>query len=358
MGIRRNAARLSPSEKRRFVDAVVTLKNTIRPGRTLSIYDEFVAIHVASTTLVGAAPGVDISLGATGNNAHRGSGFLPWHREFLRRFERELEAVDPSVSIPYFNWGFGDGRRPSDPWEIDSIFTDDFMGPGGSGAAGPGGARVVTTGFMAPTPTPLNSAGWRVVPELSMHAFPGVPMDELMARDHAYGTSLVRNPNLTNSNLPAVTAFSNLRTILSNNSYNIFREALESQPHDEIHWRFIGGNMSQMTSPEDPIFWLHHAQVDRLWAIWQSSYGHNQRSDYQVHSLSPGRPPSDLIGHRLTDRIWPWDGGRSLPHAAIRPLLPSFPAADIRTVEMVLDTRNLGYSYDPSEIPPRPREGH
>jgi tyrosinase len=24
------------------------------------------------------------------------------------------------------------------------------------------------------------------------------------------------------------------------------------------------------TSPADPLFWLHHAQVDRLWSLWQA----------------------------------------------------------------------------------------
>jgi tyrosinase len=25
-------------------------------------------------------------------------------------------------------------------------------------------------------------------------------------------------------------------------------------------------------SPNDPIFWLHHSMIDKLWSEWQSSY--------------------------------------------------------------------------------------
>ena len=36
--------------------------------------------------------------------AHHSSVFLPWHREFLRRFELELRVYDPRVTIPYWDW--------------------------------------------------------------------------------------------------------------------------------------------------------------------------------------------------------------------------------------------------------------
>lgn len=47
-----------------------------------------------------------------------------------------------------------------------------------------------------------------------------------------------------------------------------FETSLETQPHNPVH-NLIGGAMGAVTiSPRDPIFWSHHANVDRLWAAW------------------------------------------------------------------------------------------
>jgi tyrosinase len=52
---------------------------------------------------------------------------------------------------------------------------------------------------------------------------------------------------------------------------------LETQPHDWVHG-LVGGELSQdepglMSDPDtaglDPIFWLHHANIDRLWEVWR-----------------------------------------------------------------------------------------
>src|SRR6266446_2101753 len=47
--------------------------------------------------------------------------------------------------------------------------------------------------------------------------------------------------------------------------------ALESRPHDVIHGA-LGGENGWMGDPDtagrDPIFWLHHANIDRLWEAW------------------------------------------------------------------------------------------
>jgi tyrosinase len=54
---------------------------------------------------------------------------------------------------------------------------------------------------------------------------------------------------------------------------------LEMQPHNLIHG-YVGGVMAQFFSPRDPIFWLHHANIDRLWAAWSASDpGHKNPAD-------------------------------------------------------------------------------
>lgn len=48
---------------------------------------------------------------------------------------------------------------------------------------------------------------------------------------------------------------------------NGFEAKFESAPHNPIH-NIIGGYMADMQSPMDPIFYLHHANIDRLWHAW------------------------------------------------------------------------------------------
>jgi len=57
------------------------------------------------------------------NGAHRGPAFLPWHRQFLYEFESKLRDINPSVTIPYWDW--------TTPTSRFNIFTSDFMGSNG-----------------------------------------------------------------------------------------------------------------------------------------------------------------------------------------------------------------------------------
>ena len=114
MNVRKNAASLSAQEWERLLNAIITLKHTFAPGSTVSVYDQFVAIHLGVTGLTDAQ---------TVDGAHGGPAFLPWHREYLKRMEQALQSVDPRVSIPYWNWGLGGDA------ETLSLFQDARMGP-------------------------------------------------------------------------------------------------------------------------------------------------------------------------------------------------------------------------------------
>lgn len=46
-----------------------------------------------------------------------------------------------------------------------------------------------------------------------------------------------------------------------------FEALLEGKPHNQVH-NLIGRTMATFQSPKDPIFWLHHANIDRLWSAW------------------------------------------------------------------------------------------
>ena len=46
-----------------------------------------------------------------------------------------------------------------------------------------------------------------------------------------------------------------------------FEALMESAPHDTCH-NFIGGAMITMSAPLDPIFYIFHCNIDRLWHAW------------------------------------------------------------------------------------------
>jgi tyrosinase-like protein len=58
--------------------------------------------------------------------------------------------------------------------------------------------------------------------------------------------------------------------VLNEDTFSGFQFQLESGPHNAVH-RAVGGNMAQTNSPSDPLFFLHHANVDRIWSQWQQS---------------------------------------------------------------------------------------
>lgn len=56
---------------------------------------------------------------------------------------------------------------------------------------------------------------------------------------------------------------------------NAFEPNIEGAPHNQLH-NLIGNLMSTMSSPLDPIFWLHHANIDRLWVAWVNAGGNRK----------------------------------------------------------------------------------
>ena len=118
--------------------------------------------------------------------------------------------------------------------------------------------------------------------------------------------------------------------------------------------------MSQGFSPNDPVFWLHHSNCDRLWANWQERRLRTvQNSTHADHwpppeELSPFDGEPAPLGHRLNDEMWPWVGTKPgynvIMVAAIKPMLPDFSNDPGVTVQQVLHTATMdatGYRYAP-----------
>jgi hypothetical protein len=109
MSCRKNYRDLTDVERDRFVQALHHLKST-------GVVDNFANEHATFFHM----------------GIHGTSHFLPWHRDFLRRFEDALQTFHPDITIPY--WNSTVDTSPSDPlW--DNNFLGQFNAAWGLGRA-------------------------------------------------------------------------------------------------------------------------------------------------------------------------------------------------------------------------------
>ncbi len=326
---RRNAATMPLAQFTDFLRACVLLKSRVLPGTDFSVYDQFVAIH-------GCIMGVRTP-GSTRfeNLGHQNIGFLPWHREYLRRFELALQAEVPGAAIPYWPWPLI--PEPSELFSSARMHRIFFS----SASAQLLGGLFAETG--PPTPPTWWPAGfrWRVHPALQVG---GAPALRRGSPDNTWPP--------TQAAISALEASDRRPTGL--NPYWMFWRDLEAGPrmHNQGH-NIVGGYMmNPVFSPNDPLFWLHHAFIDRVWSRWQTNRrnaaaGSTFRSHYppqtQVSPFNGQLPPN---GHRLNDLMWPWVGATAgyavNAPAAVQQMLPDFTTAALRRVRDVLDTETLG----------------
>jgi tyrosinase len=73
--------------------------------------------------------------------------------------------------------------------------------------------------------------------------------------------------------------------------FSVFQRLLELGAHASVHIA-IGGTMNSESSPTDPIFFLHHANLDRIWAEWQKK---NPMSNPRNRNEILQRPPIEGV---------------------------------------------------------------
>jgi tyrosinase len=61
------------------------------------------------------------------------------------------------------------------------------------------------------------------------------------------------------------------RIRLQSTTFESFMGATYGAIHGTTHVQ-VGGHMSTMHSPQDPIFFSHHAFIDKLWSVWQDCH--------------------------------------------------------------------------------------
>jgi tyrosinase len=154
--------------------------------------------------------------------------FIAWHRVYLSKFEEICGALigKNDFALAYWDWTLNDGLMPTPFFDIKELNVEHWNDDGSS--AGTVAKRALDR-----------------------------------------STGLMTHPRLGGAFLRR-----NIETILRESDYRRFLSTLEGGPHNNAH-AILGGNMlghmGAFLSPLDPIFWLHHCNVDRLWAEWQTA---------------------------------------------------------------------------------------
>ncbi|KAG7339753.1 tyrosinase central domain containing protein [Nitzschia inconspicua] len=235
---------LTCAEQNEFFASIRRLKDN-------GIYDEFARVHIQN-----AAP------------SHGTPEFLPWHRWFIYQFESALRRVsaDPCITLPYWDWESDAGRESRASIMAGNAF-----------------------GSFAGVDTRTRRCRWTTVDgsclqrdmDPSFRFWSQSRLVALMTQYRQYADDFPNNPNRNNG----------------------FRAAFESGPHAVPH-NMIGGNMIDPTSANDPIFFLHHSNVDRLWAMWQDYRGQSTRTTFSAPEHYEGRRLNSPMPFHGNNNIW------------------------------------------------------
>ncbi|HEX8619952.1 MAG TPA: tyrosinase family protein, partial [Thermoanaerobaculia bacterium] len=194
---------------------------------------------------------------------HGTNYFFPWHRLYLHYFEQVLQqaANDPTLRLPY--WDYTNPAQLAMPAE--------FTIPTYTNAQG----QVVSN----PLYEPRRALGWNAPGTKTLNS---VDTNIDQALD---------NPVLLN-------------TTVRGKTVNGYQRTIELSPHGYVHCTVIGCRATVMGavpySANDPIFYVHHANVDRLWDCWTSIAGHvNPGGSWLTQQFSY----VDASGKQVTNQV-------------------------------------------------------
>ncbi|SFR75078.1 Common central domain of tyrosinase [Agromyces sp. CF514] len=171
---------------------------------------------------------------------HASLFFLPWHRAYLAWFEQHIRDAsgDDDWALPYWDYSApGSTRRlpvefAVERRTVDGVLVDNpLFSPARSTQAIPAASADIVEALAQPSYVLEREAG-----------FGGTLPDQ------SFGT-------------------------------------VEDRPHNYVHMAIGGVMRSPSTAGRDPVFWLHHANIDRLWEVWLSLEGSVRLTD------APDTPP-------------------------------------------------------------------
>lgn len=293
MGVRRNIL-TSPQARDAYIEGAKRLKaerlgpttadlNIPGPAQQVSTWDLFVAWHHIAMNRFTPPSERDR------NAAHRGPVFLPWHRFMLLLLELQFQRVlgDDSFGLPYWDWSAdGEGSAVAQP--SSALWAASVMG---------GQGNPVTTGpfrFVSSDP-----GSWRIRIDVDPQGNLRSVNRGLRRQFAASAPTLPRKADVASTMTQPVYDQSPWSTASAG-----FRNRLEGwQPsgngpgmHNRVHvW--VGGDMLPSSSPNDPVFYLNHCNVDRIWAAKQAR---PQSPPY----VPNGSAPASLQGHRVDDQMY------------------------------------------------------
>jgi tyrosinase len=310
--LRKDVKSLTPQQRRDYVDAVLKLKSVPSPyDPSLSAYDQFVAWHVSLYDCDPQDP-----LLRTIMRAHGGPMFGPWHRLYLLLFEDALRAVSgKAITVPYWDW--------TDPDSTRAVFSDGFMGGDGDPAddfavnsgpfrkgqwklevnppgilAGPSATTYLTRHFgsLFPLPTPAELQAALAGPQYDTPPYDSTSDSALSFRNnwegfrspggtgppgYVCGADGVVTPNLTADGGH------------NHNAAHAWVGGIRGVTPQGVP---LFGTMVLPTSPNDPTFFLLHANIDRIWARWQA-----------IHGTESYRPTEGSPNNNVDDVMHPFD---------------------------------------------------
>ena len=213
--------------------------------------------------------------------------FLPWHRGYLGWFERICRELsgDPDFALPYWDWT----QEP----RIPKVMFEDVLDPGQSPFVASGDAfrsqfndAIAKAGYWAlssdGSPSPQyeqllirsirfpDDLWFDILKNPGGHMFFDKDQARTLTKDKPdladYAQTAVALPSVLDALGPRdFVSFASGKTRAHSSAAVL--GVLESQPHNLVH-RSIGGFMSDLMSPTDPVFFLHHSNIDRLWDVW------------------------------------------------------------------------------------------
>ena len=280
--VRKNAASASPTERAAYIAAIrkiATDAALVFPGGD-SYWHTQQEIHRFGPSYRHGA----------GNPFIPSVAFLPWHREYINRYEGLLQEANPTVKLLYWEWNPTTGTNHPETGTFN-YFTNIFMGASGRtlSAGVPIGAPLFPDlNTLYPTDA---SAGLNGLPNVVMRRMQ--PSSSMQSNTTVLNRSDYDSPTAANN-------FSGEMERLSHNAAHVFIGGYWGPNPFGSNPAMAGDQLFQPYAARDPFFFLLHGKVDELWARWQRK---------SLLNLDPATTYGTAAGNaNIIATMGPWDG--------------------------------------------------